>query len=247
MDSNSASFLTWDANLFSALATHTFDDFPIEVFKRLCPYPEAISQMKSLREYIMGRKVLIIGSETFWLELICALSLAAEVTTIEYREIKWVGTLDCKTRIKTMTWDTYISELDQFEGQYDLILSYSSIEHSGLGRYGDRITAMGDLFTFMLMAKAMKSSGMCAVAVPTRQDLTHFNAHRIYGEKRIVTLEKISKLKYLGIVFPDAEYMATDPVAFLRESWSLTNLARLPLGAFRQPILCFGGNNRVIG
>ena len=241
MGSNSAPHLAWDADLFSALAQHTFEDLPMPVFRKLCPYPEAFSQMSTLRGYISGRKVLIIGSESYWLELLCAMAGAAEVTTVEYRKIQWRGTLTCATPLRTLTWDDYINELDQHEARYDLILSYSSIEHSGLGRYGDRITPLGDLFTFMLMAQAMKPSGMCTAAVPTGQDLTHFNAHRIYGEKRIQAMELASGLKYRGIVYPDADYLATDPVEHLRAGWSLDALAKLPLGTYRQPILCFAG------
>lgn len=240
MGSNSSPHLSWNADQFSELAKFDFDNLPMAVFRQLCPYPEAFSQMSSLRGHMAKRKILIVGSETYWLELLCAISGATEVTTIEYREIKWTGTLNCKTQMRTMTWDNYVTELARHEGQYDLILSYSSIEHSGLGRYGDQITPLGDLFTFMLMSKAMKPTGMCTAAVPTGQDLTHFNAHRIYGEKRIRALAHVSRLSYLGIIFPDAAYLATDPVPHLRENWNLDNLAKLPLGTYRQPILCFG-------
>ena len=58
------------------------------------------------------------------------------------------------------------------------------------------------------MANCLKPSGLCAVAVPTGQDLTHFNAHRIYGPQRIHALEQVSGLNYIGIVFPDAAYLA---------------------------------------
>ena len=240
MGSNSAPHLAWDADLFSQLARWHFDEFPMADFRKFCPYPEAHAQIRKMRSYITGRKVLIIGSESYWLELLCAQAGATEVTTVEYRKIQWTGTLTCKTALRTLTWDDYIGELEAHEGRYDLILSYSSIEHSGLGRYGDRITPLGDLFTFMLMAQAMKPTGMCTAAVPTGQDLTHFNAHRIYGETRIRALAHAGGLKYLGIVYPDDAYLATDPVEHLRAGWQLSELAKLPLGTYRQPVLCFG-------
>lgn len=231
--------LKWDGAVFNQLAAIPFAQFPRELFSRICPYPEAWSQMAVMRGYITGKKVLVIGSETFWIELLCSLAGAAEVTTVEYRPIEW--TEPPKAPLKTLTWDAFIGDLDAHREQYDLILSYSSIEHSGLGRYGDRITPLGDLFTFMLMARAMKPSGMCTAAVPTGQDLTHFNAHRIYGEKRVRAMEHVSGLKYVGIVYPDPDYLATDPSEPLRQGWTLPALAQLPLGSYRQPILCFGG------
>jgi cyclopropane fatty-acyl-phospholipid synthase-like methyltransferase len=47
---------------------------------------------------------------------------------LEYNEIK------CEDkRIKTYTYK------DQFESKFDVVISYSSFEHSGLGRYGDEL------------------------------------------------------------------------------------------------------------
>lgn len=239
MASNSRPYLDWDAELFSTLAAIDFGQFPWEVFKSLCPYPEALSQLATLRGYIQNRRVLIIGSETYWLELYCCLAHASAVTTVEYRPIRWSGALHVPTALDTLTWDQFIADLAPHASKYDLILTYSSIEHSGLGRYGDRLMPLGDLFTFLLMSKCMKPTGMCAVAVPVGQDLTHFNAHRIYGAKRIHALEAIAELKYHGIAYPSADYLANDPEPQLREGWTLANLAKLPLGTYRQPILCF--------
>jgi predicted nicotinamide N-methyase len=42
--------------------------------------------MHTLKSYISGRRVLIVGSETYWVELYCALSGATEITTVDYPE-----------------------------------------------------------------------------------------------------------------------------------------------------------------
>lgn len=227
--------LHWDGALFNQLAQ--LPELPLDLFRRLCPYPEAWSQMQLMRGYIAGKRVLVIGSETFWIELLCARAGAAGVHTVEYRPIHWSEAP--RAPLQTSSWDAFTGDLGAHAGRYDLVLSYSSIEHSGLGRYGDRLTPLGDLFTFQLMAQCLKPGGLCAVAVPTGQDLTHFNAHRIYGEQRIRALEQVSDLRYQGIVYPDADYLAQDPDESLRHGWSLQALARLPLGQYRQPILCF--------
>ncbi len=229
--------LNWDGAVFNILLARGYDGLPMDIFRRICPYPEAWSQMTAMRGYITGKKVLVIGSESFWIELLCALAGAASVTTVEYRPIHW--TEAPRAPVTTLTWDAFIGDLGAHEGRYDLILTYSSIEHSGLGRYGDRLTPLGDLFTFQLMAQCLKPTGLCTAAVPTGQDLTHFNAHRIYGPLRIRAMEQVSGLKYLGIVFPDAEYLAQDPEPGLRAGWTLQALGQLPLGKYRQPILCF--------
>lgn len=229
--------LKWDGAVFNQLAAIGFDNFPREIFSRICPYPEAWSQMTVMRGYMRDKKVLVIGSETFWVELLCTLGEADEITTVEYRPIEW--TEPPEANLRTLTWDEFIGDLAAHEKRFDLILSYSSIEHSGLGRYGDRITPLGDLLTFHLMARCMNPNGLCAAAVPTGQDLTHFNAHRIYGEKRIRAMQHVSGLRFVGIAGPDADYLANDPTESLRAGWTLPALAQLPLGSYRQPILCF--------
>lgn len=241
MGSNASPQLVWDGELFSALAAQPFADFPMSAFKLLCPYPEAFPQMTLLRPYIQGRKVLIVGSQSYWLELFCAIAGATDITTVEYRDILWTTTPRCKTRLDTLTWDAYSADLDRHLGAYDLVLSYSSIEHSGLGRYGDQVTPLGDLLTFLLMSRSMKPTGMSASAVPVGQDLTHFNAHRIYGQRRIRALAHISSLQYLGMVSPGPADLGDEEVDELKSGWSLDKLGRLPLGQYRQPVLCFGG------
>lgn len=240
MGSNASPQLVWDGALFSALAAQPFADFPMSAFKLLCPYPEAFPQMAILRPYVQGRKVLIVGSQSYWLELFCTIAGATDITTVEYRQIHWTAPPTCKARLTTLTWDDYTADLDRHLGAYDVVLSYSSIEHSGLGRYGDQVTPLGDLLTFLLMSRSMKPTGMSAHAVPVGQDLTHFNAHRIYGQRRIRALEQISSLKFLGIVSPGAADLGTEEVDELKTGWSLEKLSHLPLGEYRQPMLCFG-------
>ena len=66
-----------------------------------------------------------------------------------------------------------------FAEKFDIVVSYSSIEHAGLGRFGDALHPWGDLVT---MAKAwclVKPGGSAIIAVPTsKQDTIEYNAHR---------------------------------------------------------------------
>ena len=53
---------------------------------------------------------------------------------------------------------------------FDAMVTFSSLEHSGLGRYGDQLNPWGDLIT---MAKAwcvVKPGGLALVGVPTGLD-----------------------------------------------------------------------------
>jgi SAM-dependent methyltransferase len=74
--------------------------------------------------------------------------------------------------------------------KFDVILSISSIEHDGLGRYGDPINPDADL-EFMIMAKELlKPSGCMILAVPIGQDVLTWNRDRVYGRKRFPLLIK---------------------------------------------------------
>ncbi|CAG2206521.1 unnamed protein product [Mytilus edulis] len=88
---------------------------------------------------IMNGRVLVIGSELPWVEA-CALEAGArEVVTLEYGKI-----VSKHPKIKTMIPDQYRkSYLNKTLGSFDAVVTFSSIEHSGLGRYGDGLNPLG--------------------------------------------------------------------------------------------------------
>ena len=62
---------------------------------------------------------------------------------------------------------------------FDVIVSYSSLEHSGLTRYGDAPHPWGDLVTMARNWCFMNNDGMAFIGVPTdKTDSIYFNAHR---------------------------------------------------------------------
>ena len=71
---------------------------------------------------------------------------AASVTTIEYNDIE-SSVKNVKiikpSEVKRL-WNGGNSERDR-ELNFDAVVSFSSIEHSGMGRYGDPLNPWGDL------------------------------------------------------------------------------------------------------
>lgn len=132
---------------------------------------------------IKGKRMFVIGSEQPWLEALLLLAGATHVTTIEYGKI-----LSEDHRVSTMTpaelRQKFVSSAGK-EPRFDGGATYSSIEHAGLGRYGDSLNPWGDL---QAMAKSWcitKPKGTMFVGVPTAEkDLIYWNAHRVYGPKR---------------------------------------------------------------
>lgn len=142
-------------------------------------YPGAAKLLIScLKKHNTGLKnVAVIGSIDPWVESICLNVGINDVTTVEYNVPK------CSDkRIKTIN---YFDFLVQNEIKYDLIISYSSIEHSGLGRYGDPLNPDGDLETMQDVLKKLKDTGLFIWAAPVGSDTLVWNAHRIYGKIRL--------------------------------------------------------------
>ncbi len=75
--------------------------------------------------------VLVIGSRNPWLETILLVSGARKVTTLEY------GVIECEhPQVETMLPEELSQKyLDGSLPLFDAMVSFSSIEHSGLGRY----------------------------------------------------------------------------------------------------------------
>ncbi|CAI7852164.1 unnamed protein product [Closterium sp. NIES-54] len=85
---------------------------------------------------IRGKSVLIIGSQTPWVEAICIAADAGSITTVDFNP-----PVVSHPRIKSIS----IEQLDAIDDVFDVIVSFSSIEHDGLGRYGDPMNPTGDL------------------------------------------------------------------------------------------------------
>lgn len=60
------------------------------------------------------------------------------------------------------------------------------VEHIGLGRYGDRIDALGDLKAIDNLGKYVCSKGSLLFVVPIGLPAIYFNAHRVYNPRDVV-------------------------------------------------------------
>lgn len=151
-------------------------------------YGKSVSN--EIRDYIsskmdlVGKSVLVVGSELPWVE-VCALAAgASKVTTLEYAEIH-----STHPQIQTMNpkeFRTYNLQNNKNTAreQYDVILSFSSLEHSGLGRYGDALNPWGDILSLARVWCVTKPKGQLMLGLPVAKDYIRFNAHRGYGNIR---------------------------------------------------------------
>ena len=130
---------------------------------------------------VENKKVAVVGSETPWLEAIL-INLNNDVTTIEYNI--------SETNFDKLTTKDYFNYFENNKDTYDCIVTYSSIEHSGLGRYGDPLDPKGDIKTMKVIRDNLKSDGLLIWGAPVGHDALVWNVHRIYGKIRLPLLFK---------------------------------------------------------
>ena len=95
---------------------------------------EAYAQLDAFFAKFMdlkGLRGLVIGSESPWIELLMLEHRAEEVITVDYK-----GIISEHEKIKTMSQKEMNERfLNNTLPQFDVMVSFSSLEHSGLGRY----------------------------------------------------------------------------------------------------------------
>ena len=112
----------------------------------------------------------------------------------------------------------------------DFVFTFSSIEHNGLGRYGDPLDATGDLKDVEALSCVLKPGGILFLGVPVGPDAVVFNVHRIYGYIRLPMLT--ANFKVLNIFIPGNktlnELMSLDVGAVVHPTIVLQNMRRTP-------------------
>ncbi|CAN5905247.1 hypothetical protein BH11BAC7_BH11BAC7_28410 [soil metagenome] len=79
-----------------------------------------------------------------------------------------------------------------------------TVEHVGLGRYGDPIDYDGDLKAIAELKRVVKPGGSMLFVTPVGKTRLMFNAHRIYSFEQIVNYFEGFELKEFSLV-PDSE------------------------------------------
>lgn len=160
------------------------------------PESYGIEQTRAVRKYltkhleaIKGRKGLIVGTQYPWMEALVLHLGADEVTTLEYAKI-----VSNHPKMKTILPEEIASLFQNGETKpsYDFVLSFSSIEHSGLGRYGDELNPFGDVIACARISCLLKSGGVFFLGLPIEKkpvtDIVLYNEARFYGTRLLARL-----------------------------------------------------------
>jgi len=142
----------------------------------------------ALRRYINAIKnkhVAVIGTEVPWAEAVLINLGVNKVTTVEYR-----GIIIEHPRVHVITPYKLAGKfLNRTADIFDAAFSYSSIEHAGLGRYGDPLMPYGDMEAMAQIWCATKPGGYLFLALPMtdyrKACILQWNAHRVYDYVRM--------------------------------------------------------------
>eukprot|EP00939_MAST-03C_sp_MAST-3C-sp1_P000175 g175.t1 len=161
---------------------------------------------------VKDKAVLVVGSTTPVYEAFALTYGAKEVTVVEYGP-----------RIATYPNVAYISpaEFDRPGRQFDAIISVSSVEHDGLGRYGDPLAPHADIKSMAKLRHYLRKDGLVFLSVPVGQDAVVYNAHRVYGAHRLPLLidcyEVLDTFGFSPRDFEDRNWAALHQPVFVLE------------------------------
>lgn len=77
-----------------------------------------------------------------------------------------------------------------------------TIEHVGLGRYGDPINSQGDILAAKEISRVISPKGSLLMVVPVGKPRLEFNAHRIYSYEMVLEMFPAFYLKEFSLI-PD--------------------------------------------
>lgn len=145
---------------------------------------------KTLSKYahaLEGKVGVVWGSERPWAEVLLARAGARHVTTVEYGHIS-----SPHPRFSTVTPPKLAGMMVTHPRAWDFAFTYSSLEHSGLGRYGDALNPWGDMEAAVQTWCLLNPGGFFFLGLPCKagctQDELVWNAHRFYGPLRLAEM-----------------------------------------------------------
>merc|ERR1712227_6206 len=146
-------------------------------------YPGAGKLVEEVADIInvTGKTILVIGTQIPWIEIILLIKNPKKIVTLEYGH--FVSEHPHWTFIRPKEFQE--KYLDGTLETFDIVFSFSSVEHSGLGRYGDPLNPWGDIMTVAEAWCVSSPQAKLVLSVPTDvqpgKDVIFFNTHRVYG------------------------------------------------------------------
>ena len=82
-----------------------------------------------------------------------------------------------------------------------------TIEHIGLGRYGDEINPVADLIAISELKRVTIKNGTLLLVVPVGKPKIVYNAHRIYSYDMVMNMMEGFYLKEFSMVYDNCDFI----------------------------------------
>ena len=163
---------------------------------------------------VKPKRIVDIGS---YRHFILGLLAHHELTSIDVRRKK----IRLENEI-AITCDARRTPLES--NSFDLVLSLSSIEHFGLGRYGDDFDLSGDMKAIAEFTRILKPNGYIIFSVPITggKPFIAFNAHRVYDiymVKKFFREFELVESKYYSFELND--YCSFEQITDKKNKWDI--------------------------
>lgn len=109
-----------------------------------------------------------------------AMQLAAGIERCTVFEVRPVEVNDDRVEVRVQDL-TYAEDV---EADFDLVTCLSTIEHVGLGRYGDQLDPWGDIKMAANLRRILRPGGVMLISFPIGPGCVVYDAHRIYSPER---------------------------------------------------------------
>lgn len=103
------------------------------------------------------------------------------------------------------------------DGSLESLSCMHTVEHVGLGRYGDPIDPTGDLKAIRELSRVLAVGGSLLFVVPVGRPRLNFNAHRIYSYEQVVAAFERLKLKEFTLIPDEGDLVENAPPALVAE------------------------------
>jgi SAM-dependent methyltransferase len=108
-------------------------------------------------------------------------------------------------KLQLHNYESDFADLTQLPFATNTVASIScmhTVEHIGLGRYGDAIDPQGDIKAMNELQRVVQPGGTLLFVTPVGKPRIEFNAHRVYAYEQIVGTFNTMRLKEFALV-PD--------------------------------------------
>lgn len=120
----------------------------------------------------------------------------AHLACVREVEVFDIRPLDAQIpRVRFRQWDLMAAGPGIPEEQADSVSCLHTLEHVGLGRYGDPLMADGWQIAFRRLAGLVAPGGRLWLSVPVGRRRVEFNAHRVFDPREILALGVASGLR----------------------------------------------------